>query len=191
MTDIIEQKEQPEVAKSEASEQKPEIQKVPLSDFLDLKKSTKELREKLASYETKEKTAAEAKLLEEKKYQELIEQLKAEKVKMQSEREIEIKNNKLEKLQNKFQRELEKANAVNAEDALKFVNYDDLLESEKAEDEIKKRVEVLVKTKAYLFSAKQRNSAENKSPNSLPANPTSKASKVDPALAMLTNIFNQ
>lgn len=178
MTDKIEPKVT-EVTEAKDSPQEKESPKVPLSEFLEVKKTAKELKEKLAQFEGKEKSEAEAKLLEEKKYQELIDQLKAENESVKTERENERKNFKLEKLQNKFQRELEKVGAVDSDDALKFVSYDDLLDAEKVDDEVKKRVEGLVKAKSYLFSAKQRSVTENRSPNSIPA--PKNTVKADPA----------
>ena len=69
--------------------------KVPLNTFLDQKKINKELKDKLATYEAKDKAAADAKLLEEKKYEELIQTKSSETEALRKELEIHRLNSKV------------------------------------------------------------------------------------------------
>lgn len=143
-------------------------QTVPLADFLEQKRLAKELKEKVSGYEDRDKKAVEAKLLEEKKYQDLISNKDKELGEVKSKLDQEAKGRKLDKLESKFTRSLEKNNAISAEDALKFIKFDDLVDSDDAEAEIKKRVDDLVKNKSYLFGSKQtttRSSTENGQPS--------------------------
>lgn len=164
---------------------------VPLDTFLDQKKINKELKEKLAAFEDKERKDSEAKLLEEKKFQEVIQNTKSEAEKYKSELEQTKKEAKIEKIKDKFSRFLEKNNAINADDALKFVQYDDLLDSEDLDGSIKKRVEDLAKNKAYLFSkSKSPSNDENGKPNSGGSDEKKPGNKVSPTIAALTNMFS-
>jgi len=164
---------------------------VPLASFLEQKKLTKEMKEKLAGYEAKELKEAEAKLLEEKGYQELI-QSKSDKIAaLEAESEKTTKNFKLKDVQNKFARALDKNNAINSDDVLKLVDVSDLLDSDGAEAEINKRVESLVKDKSYLFGTKPntRNSEENNTPHAGDRQINKSFKKVNLAEAALNNAF--
>lgn len=137
--------------------------KVPLSKFLDKKNELKDLKAKLAEFEDKERKLADQKLLEEKQYQELLKKKEDELKNLQDSLFAEKTNNKLEKIKNIYSKELLKNNVFNVDDALALSNINDLLEHDSPENEIKTRVENLVKSKAYLFNTKtQRSETENK-----------------------------
>lgn len=137
-------------------------EKVPLSKFLDKKNELKELKAKLAEFEDKERKAADQKLLEEKQYQELLKKKEDELKNLQDSLFAEKTNNKLEKIKNIYSKELLKNNVFNVDDALALSNINELLEFESPENEIKARVENLVKNKTYLFNTKsQRSDSEN------------------------------
>ena len=163
---------------------------VPLNKFLDQKKINKELKEKLAAFEQKEKEVKEAKLLEEKQYQELIQNKAKEAEDLQNQLNLERKNNKLEKIKFQFSGELNKLNVIDSDDALKLVKYDDLLESDDVSDLIKSRALDLSKNKTYLFKSNtsSRDKFENNVPNnSTPKNENASRGKMDPVLASLVS----
>lgn len=163
---------------------------VPLNKFLDQKKINKELKEKLAAFEQKEKEVKEAKLLEEKQYQELIQNKAKEAEDLKSQLNLERKNNKLEKVKYQFSSELSKLNVIDSDDALKLVKYDDLLDSDDVSDLIKSRALDLSKNKSYLFKSNNssRDKFENNVPNnSTPQNEDAVKSKMDPVLASLVS----
>ena len=136
--------------------------KVPLSKFLDKKNELKDLKAKLAEFEDKERKLADQKLLEEKQYQELLKKKEDELKNLQDSLFAEKTNNKLEKIKNIYSKELLKNNVFNVDDALALSNINDLLEYDSPENEIKTRVENLVKNKTYLFNTKsQRSDSEN------------------------------
>lgn len=143
---------------------------IPYSRFAEVNSKFKETREKLAGYEAKEKTAAEQKLLDEKNYQELIGNKNKEIETLKMENGQIKKTVKEESLKNKISNALAKNNIIDAEDGLKFVKYDDLLDSDAADGEIEKRVTDLVKSKAYLFNAGKSGSQRSNSENNVPGN---------------------
>ena len=172
---------------------------VPLKTFLDKKQELKDYKAKVAAFEAKEveyetlraKKVGD-KLLEDEKYQELIQLKDKEVLELSGKLDSEIKNNKLEKIRNKFSSELTKLNAVDSEDALKFIAYDDLLDSEDFSSELKNRVETLAKNKSYLFKAGAKiDTKENGVPapgnNSQPKG----NSKMDPLLMSLAQKFKR
>ncbi len=147
-------------------------------------------------YKAKEKEETDKKLLEGKKYQDLITNKEKELNDFKSKYTEENKARKMDKLESKFSRSLEKANAINAEDAMKFVKFDDLLDAENADDEIKKRVDDLIKNKSYLFTAKQQGTTRSTSENGQPSGNTggqgqqgSQGTKIDPIVASLANKY--
>lgn len=164
---------------------------VPLKTLLDQKKANKELKEKIALFEAKEKELADAKLLEEKNYQELIQKKESELANFKTELENEKKNNKLEKIKNKFSNELSKLNVIDSDDALRLVKYDDLLTLDSFDDEIKARAADLQKNKSYLFKSVTRNNNENGQPNQgQPPHQNKGSGKVDPLLQSLASKFS-
>ena len=173
------------------------LQTVPLSDYLEQKKAAKALKEELAGYREKETKEKDAKLLEEKKYQELIQNKDKELGDTKNALNQTIKEHKLEKLTNKLARVLDKNNAIDAEDALKFINVDDLLDADKVDDEINKRVTELAKNKSYLFNGKQgttRSSTENGQPSGNSGQGVDgggNKGKIDPIILSLANKLKQ
>lgn len=166
-------------------------QNVPLNTFLDKKKELKEVKDKLAAFEARDKAAADAKLLEDEKYQEIIQNKEKELADAKSLLDVERKNNKLSRLENKFSNLLNKENVIDANDALKLIKYDDLLDSDDADNEIKSRVENLVKDKSYLFKATQsgRNNEENNRPSGNNAPKNQAHGKIDSTVDALSKIL--
>ena len=166
--------------------------KVPLHTFLEQKNVNKELKEELATLKSEEKVRKDAKLLEDKSYEELIQNKSKEFDDLKSQLDSERKNNKLEKIKNKFSRELNKLNVIDADDALRLVDYNDLLDSENFSGEITSRAADLAKNKTYLFkaSSSNRSETENNATNSAtpPARQTRDAKK-DPVMAGLMQKF--
>ena len=157
------------------------------------------MKDKLAAFENRDREAVDAKLLEEKKFEELLQNKDKELNEIKSQLELEGKNNKIEKLRNKISKELTKVNAIAADDALMFIKYDDLLDSEGADSEINNRVEELTKNKSYLFSGKasSRSETENGQPSGNSAtninqtNARNARRKVNPVLDSLTEIYKK
>lgn len=134
---------------------------IPYSRFQEVNNKFKTASEELESYRKKEKEENDKKLLEEKNFQELIGKKDAALKELETKYGQEVLKYKTEKLGSKISNLLAKNNIVDAEDGLKFVKYDDLIDSENAEDEINKRVNELVKNKPYLFKSNSRSSTEN------------------------------
>ena len=172
------------------NEDNQDLNSVPLKTLLEQKKANKELKEKIASFEAKEKELADAKLLEEKNYQELIQKKESELNNFKIELENEKKNNKLEKIKNKFSNELSKLNVIDSEDALRLVEYKDLLDQDSFDEEIKQRVTDLQKNKAYLFKSVTRNNNENGQPNQASPTQNKGNGKVDPLIQSLAAKFS-
>lgn len=165
---------------------------VPLNTFLEQKKANKELKEKLATYQKAEEALAQKKLLEEEKFEELIQLKSREAEDYKKQLDNERTNNKLEKIKNRFSNELLKQNVIDADDALRLVEYNDLLGSDSFDSEIKSRVADLTKNKSYLFkdSKTTRSDSENNTPAAgQPQNPGSNA-KIDSTLASLIKKFS-
>lgn len=206
MTETNDNKENSNDANSESNDQDnqatgnshnagTEKQNVPLDKFLDQKKLNKQLKDQLLSFETRDKEAANAKLLEDKKYQELIQNKDKELSDYKDKLNQEITNNKLTSIKNNLSRQLDKVNAIDSNDALKFIDYNDLLESDDVEGEIKNRVAVLAESKSYLFKtgSTTRSATENGQPAGTNSTTNNVAGKVpvnrDPILASLTQKF--
>jgi len=166
---------------------------VPLNSFLEQKKASKDLKERLAVYEDRDKKEAENKLIEEKKFQDVIQAKEKEVLEYKTKFESTERNYKIKDLQNKFARGLDKNNAINSDDILKLVDITDLIDSETADVQIASRVEDLVKNKSYLFSAKgsSRSETENGQPTSTaPIVAPSKNARANPAMELLGKILN-
>jgi len=149
------------------SDPKVDDKKVPLKEFLDVKAKNKAIKVELEKYKEDEKKRGEAKLLEEKKYEELIASKDKEIAEQKVKNENYAKNIKVEKIKNKISAMASKNGAVDAEDVLKFISTEGLeeLESTQLEEQVKIRIDALKANKEYLFSGNpQRNKAENGSP---------------------------
>jgi len=136
-------------------------QSIPLAKFLEVKDTVKELKNKLSSYEEKEKKLQESKLLEEKNYQELLAKRENELNSYKSQLEEERKNYKVATVKEKFARVLDKNNAINSDDVLKLVDVNSLMESEDQESAINQIVEEFKTSKSYLFKPAVLNHNEN------------------------------
>lgn len=145
---------------------------IPYSRFVEVNSKYKEANTELEKYREKERLENENKLKEEKKFQELIGTKDKEIETLKSENNQIKKERKVDSLKSKISNILSKNNVIDAEDGLKFVKYDDLIDSDDAEDEINKRVGELVKSKAYLFKAGQGSNTQNRSKteNNIPGN---------------------
>ncbi len=144
---------------------------IPYSRFTEVNSKYKEAKDELAKYQAKEKDENDKKLLEEKKFQELIGN-KDKMIKDLESQNNEIKTSfKIENLKSKVSNVLVKNNVIDAEDGLKFVKFDDLIDSDNADDEINKRVSEIVKNKAYLFKVTSQNGQfRSKTENNVPGN---------------------
>ena len=134
---------------------------VPLSKFLEVKGTLKEMKDKLASFEEKEKKLQESKLLEEKNYQELLAKRDAELKSFQSQLEQERTNFKINSVKDKFARILDKNNAIDSNDVLRLVDVNQLIDAEDQEKKINKLVDELKANKSYLFKQVAQNHFEN------------------------------
>lgn len=142
---------------------KNEVEKsIPYSRFKEVNDKFKDVSSELEAYRKKEKEENDKKLLEEKNFQELIGKKDSEYKELETRYSQEVLKNKIEKLSNKILSSLSKNNIIDAEDGLKFIKQDDLLDSDKAEDEINNRIKELVKSKPYLFkNVNNRSNTEN------------------------------
>lgn len=142
---------------------KNEVEKsIPYSRFKEVNDKFKDVSSELEAYRKKEKEENDKKLLEEKNFQELIGKKDSAFKELESKYNQEVLKNKIEKLSNKILNSLSKNNIIDAEDGLKFIKQDDLLDSDKAEDEINNRIKELVKNKPYLFkNVNNRSNTEN------------------------------
>lgn len=160
---------------------------VPLAKFLEVKGTLKEMKDKLASFEEKERTLQESKLLEEKNYQELLAKRDEELKSFKSQLEQERLNFKITSVKDKFARILDKNNAINSDDVLRLVDIESVLKAEDQDKIISKLVEELKESKAYLFKSTVQNHSENKKPtfqNDKQLNPNAKK---DSALSIWLN----
>lgn len=192
-TEATENPDAPNSNNQNSEENTTKEQNVPLNTFLEEKKKLKELKQRLVEYEAKDKKIAEAKLIEEKNFQELILNKEKDLLEANTLLENERKSNKLEKIKNRFSNELTKLNVIDADDALRLVKYDDLLESESFDEEIKDRAANLVTNKAYLFNASKttRSSTENGQPSGINQTKPGVLGKVDPIIAGLVGKLNK
>lgn len=142
---------------------------IPYSRFTEVNSKYKEATSELEKYREKERLENENKLKDEKKFQELIGTKDKEIETLKSENNQIKKERKVDSLKSKISNILSKNNVIDAEDGLKFVKYDDLIDSDDAEDEINKRVGELVKSKAYLFKTQANQSnGRSKTENNIP-----------------------
>jgi len=134
---------------------------VPLAKFLEVKGTLKEMKDKLASFEEKERKLQESKLLEEKNYQELLAKRDAELNSFKSQLEQERANYKVTSVKDKFARILDKNNVIDSNDVLRLVDVNQLVDAEDQDKLINKLVEDLKANKSYLFKQTVQNHNEN------------------------------
>lgn len=120
----------------------------------------------LQAFKDAEKKKTEDKLLEDKKYDELLKAKELEITSHKTEVETLKKNASLDKIRTKIVNLASKEGAVDSEDILRFISVDDLLEldSEKLSAEVKGRIAKIKEDKAHLFIVTQRDSRENGTP---------------------------
>jgi hypothetical protein len=150
---------------------KKEDETVPLARLLKERDDRKLLAEELNRLKKEmehinfEKQAEkERKLLEEKQFQELLSIKEREVLELKSSFATEKRNSNLALLSSEAKNLLQKNNIINADDGLKFLEVDGLLESKDISKELEKRIEDLVVSKPYLFNAQRSNHPENKKP---------------------------
>lgn len=160
---------------------------VPLAKFLEVKGTLKEMKDKLNSFEEKEKELQESKLLEEKNYQELLAKRDDELKNFKSQLEQERLSFKVNSVKDKFARVLDKNDAVNSDDILRLVDIQPILEAENQDDLIKKTVEDLKENKSYLFKMTVPNHSENKKITNNPNKQLNPNAKKDSALSIWLN----
>ena len=149
------------------SEKKKSVDKdtIPLNKFLDLKAELKSNKEKLKAFELDKKTKNEAKLLEEKKFEELLANKEKELLEAQSSLETEKKSRKIANIKNKAINILHSEGSIDNEVALKLLDIDKLLESEDVEKDLKNSITNIKTTKGFLFgTVNTRNKTENGMP---------------------------
>ena len=159
-------------------EEKIEKAAIPYDRFKEVIDEKKALKLKLDVFEEKEKKRIEDKLLEEKKFEELLKAKDLELETHKNEKETLKKNMLIEKVNNKIINIASKEGAIDSDDILRFIKTQDLLdlESDKLSDEVNKRVTEIKNNKAHLFNTNQRDSKENGMPYSVNTNNT-KSSK--------------
>lgn len=175
MTDTIETTEIKEATTSSNSDSSnKEVVSVPLAKLLKEKEERKaaqeqlkNLQEQFAAIEAQKKKEAELKMLEEKKLEDLL-ALKNKEIEdliSSVSRQKHETQTKLAALEVKSY--LQKYNIHDADDGIKFIDINDLLDKEDRGSIIKERVEALQKTKPYLFGNAQKiNHPENQKANS-------------------------
>lgn len=176
--------------KKEGEEEKKELT-IPKSRFDEVNSKFKESQKELEAFREKEKKESEAKLLEEKKYDELLKAKELEIETHKKDKESLRKNMLLEKVNNKIINIANKEGAIDSEDILRFIDTQDLLEleSNKLEETIKERVSKIKNNKAHLFTTLQRDNKENGVPYSVNTNNTKSSkpkTKEDAILEALT-----
>lgn len=143
---------------------------IPYSRFAEVNQKFRETEKELANYKAKEKAESEAKLLEEKKFQDLIENKSKEIETLKAENNQIKLNAKKEKIEFKVSSTLAKNNIIDPKDGLKFLDYSDLIDSsDDIDNKIEERVADLVKNKAYLFKAGSGSTRSN-TENNVPGN---------------------
>jgi hypothetical protein len=163
---------------------------VPLDTFLEVKNKTKDLKARLKEFEDRDQRIAEQTLIEEKKFQELLGSKDARLKELENQLESERTNNKLEAINNQIANKLTGFNAHDARDALKFINTNELLESESIESDINNRVKNLLESKPYLFKNVTRSETENNQPsNNALSNVTNAGKGIDPVTLSLSQKF--
>ena len=148
---------------------------IPYSRFKEVNEKNKNIEAELnkakadlQTFQDAEKKKKEAKLLEDKKYDELLKAKELEIEGHKTEMEGLKKNASLEKIKSKIVNLANKEGAVDAEDILRFISTEDLLEldSEKLAEEVKSRIDKIKENKAHLFTNSQRDNRENGQPYS-------------------------
>lgn len=169
-----------------------DLKTVPLSEFLEQKKLTKDLKLRLQEFEDKENKIKEQKMLEEKNFQELLETKNLKIKELEDSYNQLVTSNKKERITNTLIRELDKNNAVNSDDVLKLLDVNQFMEEGKNNNEfLKHAVDDLVKNKPYLFNTKNpsRSNTENGQPNSNNNKPNGSYVKHDKATEALINMY--
>ena len=125
---------------------------VPLSEFLKRKEQNKALEAELAEYRKADSTRAEQKLLEEKNFQEVINQkneaIRLAELKLQD----ESKRANVERLNNKALAALHKHDIIDGEDGLRLFGIENFLGDE-GEARLIESVAGLKTNKPYLFKS--------------------------------------
>ena len=177
---------------------KTDTRSVPLSEFLEQKKLNKEIKAQLAEFQERDAKIIEAKQIEEKNFQEVLNSRELRIKELEKAHEESVRSNKLEKITNILSRELDKNNAIDSNDALKFINVNDYLEDGQSTPELLKQgVEDLVKNKSYLFNAKAniRSNSENGQPSATSDNNNQQVAnqgrQLDKATAALVQLYNK
>lgn len=138
---------------SQENQDKGNVKTIPYERFKEINDKLKEASDKLSAIDAEKKKQSDDKLLEEKKYQDLLGNKDKEIADLKTHVAKVEKNAKIGEIKNKFINSLSKVDVIDAEDAIKLVGIDDLIDSEDLDTEINKRVTDLTKNKSYLFKA--------------------------------------
>lgn len=170
----VNQEQSQESNQTQEANSNQENKSVPLAEFLKIKEELKGFKKEKETFELEKKKASEAKLIEEKRYEELLKQREDELSAIKSEKEALVKNNKIDGFKNKAINELYKLNAHDAQDALKFMDFEGLLDAEDADNLINEQIDKLKEGKSYLFNSvepKKRSASENGIPSASSGQP--------------------
>lgn len=173
-------------AKNE-SEEKPEDIKVAYSKLKAERDKRKDLEDRLAKIEAEETKRAQEKMLEEKKYSELIEQKNKDFAKLQSELEAERAGFKKSKIENLVISEASKLKAKDPYDIIRMVDLGSVEFDDGGKilglDKILKTVK---ESKPYLFESEAKE--PNQNANARPANQGGQVGKPGSVFEALKNI---
>lgn len=126
--------------------------------MLKYKSEKKELEGELAIFKAQQKEAKEKELAEEGKYRELLEEKKKELAELNSNIEKERATRKRDNLLNKIRLKAQKEGANDVDDITRFLNVDELLNSD--DEAINEKFNQLKEKKSYLFSDKKKSATD-------------------------------
>lgn len=129
------------------------------SGMLKYKGENKALKEKVAEFERIQKEAKEKELAEKGEYKELLEAKQKELADLNSSIEKEKASRKKDNLLNKIRLKAQKEGANDVDDITRFLNVDELLNSD--DEAINEKFNQLKEKKSYLFSDKKKSSASD------------------------------
>jgi hypothetical protein len=155
-----------DVNQEQEDQQKKISNQIPKKRFDEVNEKYKAASKELEAFKSAQEEANNKKLEEQGKFQELLtlrdKELNDAKLALEGEK----KNNKLEKLKNKSLSLLNKEGIIDGDDGLRFLKFDEVMDSESPDDVLKNMVGQLKESKSYLFGSTKRKSDENGMPSS-------------------------
>lgn len=140
------------------------------------KDENKELKEKVAEFERRQKEANDKKLAEEGKYKELLEAKEEELADLNSSIKKERATRKRDNLLNKINLKAQERGAIDFEDIKKFLDIDSLVDSDA--EAIDNELNQLQEKKSYLFGSKRKSATDE---NNIDFRSSDKKKKVRPS----------